>query len=148
MEKAVCTALLLSNVLGEFRYTGYGGNPPYISVSGKHVYVHDKKSWLEAQKFCKEHYTDLSSISSVREQQQLQSRGDWWINYSTWIGLYREPNNITGWRWSGGGYDENLQIPFFCLKLIVVRESKTWEEALEYCREKHIDLTSHRRTDD
>uniref|UniRef100_A0A8C8GQH3 C-type lectin domain-containing protein n=1 Tax=Oncorhynchus tshawytscha TaxID=74940 RepID=A0A8C8GQH3_ONCTS len=31
---------------------------------------------------------------------------------------------------------------FICLKLIVVRESKTWEEALEYCREQHTDLTS------
>ncbi|CDQ69689.1 unnamed protein product [Oncorhynchus mykiss] len=173
MEKTVCTVLLLSNVLEAFWEMGYGGNQPYISVSGKHVYVHDQKKWLEAQEFCRKHYTDLSSISSVREQQQLQRRGDGWINLSTWIGLYREPHNLTGWRWSGGGYAtylgtwdkgqpnnelgknygmiigntwynvfEDLQKPFFCLKLIVVRESKTWEEALEHCREKHTDLTS------
>ncbi|XP_045569215.1 snaclec alboaggregin-D subunit beta-like [Salmo salar] len=37
---------------------------------------------------------------------------------------------------------EGKMLPFFCLKLIVVRESKTWEEALEYCREQHTDLTS------
>uniref|UniRef100_A0A8C8DPS0 C-type lectin domain-containing protein n=1 Tax=Oryzias sinensis TaxID=183150 RepID=A0A8C8DPS0_9TELE len=31
---------------------------------------------------------------------------------------------------------------FFCLNLIVVQEEKTWEEALEHCRENHGDLTS------
>uniref|UniRef100_A0A3P9MJB7 C-type lectin domain-containing protein n=1 Tax=Oryzias latipes TaxID=8090 RepID=A0A3P9MJB7_ORYLA len=31
---------------------------------------------------------------------------------------------------------------FFCLNLIVVQEEKTWEEALEHCRENHDDLTS------
>uniref|UniRef100_A0A3P9JLX4 C-type lectin domain-containing protein n=1 Tax=Oryzias latipes TaxID=8090 RepID=A0A3P9JLX4_ORYLA len=31
---------------------------------------------------------------------------------------------------------------FFCLNLIVVQEEKTWEEALEHCRENHDDLSS------
>uniref|UniRef100_A0A3B4H6Q9 C-type lectin domain-containing protein n=1 Tax=Pundamilia nyererei TaxID=303518 RepID=A0A3B4H6Q9_9CICH len=31
---------------------------------------------------------------------------------------------------------------FFCYRAIVVGEEKTWEEALEYCREHHNDLAS------
>uniref|UniRef100_A0A3B3CQJ9 C-type lectin domain-containing protein n=1 Tax=Oryzias melastigma TaxID=30732 RepID=A0A3B3CQJ9_ORYME len=31
---------------------------------------------------------------------------------------------------------------FFCLNLIVVQEEKTWEEALDHCRENHHDFTS------
>eukprot|EP00063_Salmo_salar_P058319 XP_014033154.1 PREDICTED: secretory phospholipase A2 receptor-like [Salmo salar] len=173
MEKTVYTVLLMSSVLELFGVTIDRGNQPYTFVSGKHIYVSAEKNWLHAQVFCREHYTDLSSISSEWEQQQLQTAPGVRIHNSTWIGLYREPQNLNGWRWSGGGYATYLgvwdkdqpnngpkedyglikrnrwhdafvyhQLPFFCLKLIVVRESKTWEEALEYCREQHTDLTS------
>uniref|UniRef100_A0A3Q3E029 C-type lectin domain-containing protein n=1 Tax=Labrus bergylta TaxID=56723 RepID=A0A3Q3E029_9LABR len=36
----------------------------------------------------------------------------------------------------------NTEIPFFCFNLMVDDVKKTWEEALEHCRETHTDLTS------
>uniref|UniRef100_A0A4W6F5P9 C-type lectin domain-containing protein n=1 Tax=Lates calcarifer TaxID=8187 RepID=A0A4W6F5P9_LATCA len=32
--------------------------------------------------------------------------------------------------------------PFLCYRVVVVRERKTWEEALDYCREHHHNLAS------
>uniref|UniRef100_A0A3Q3EM08 C-type lectin domain-containing protein n=1 Tax=Labrus bergylta TaxID=56723 RepID=A0A3Q3EM08_9LABR len=36
----------------------------------------------------------------------------------------------------------DTEIPFFCFNLMVDEVKKTWEEALEHCRETHTDLTS------
>ncbi|XP_071371374.1 macrophage mannose receptor 1-like [Centroberyx affinis] len=45
-------------------------------------------------------------------------------------------------RWKHGSCSKNLS--FFCYddRVILIREEKTWDEALDYCREKHDDLVS------
>ncbi|XP_042071130.1 snaclec subunit B-like [Haplochromis burtoni] len=60
-----------------------------------------------------------------------------------------EPNDCFGVEDSGclqksGWNDANAQEhkAFFCYRAVVVEEQKTWEEALEYCREHHDDLAS------
>uniref|UniRef100_A0A673A5Q3 C-type lectin domain-containing protein n=1 Tax=Sphaeramia orbicularis TaxID=375764 RepID=A0A673A5Q3_9TELE len=47
--------------------------------------------------------------------------------------------------WQSSGwllYSGFIPRDYFCFSLIVIEEKKSWEEALEYCREKHAEITS------
>lgn len=140
------------------------------ATSGKYVHIKKRESWHNAQKYCRLFYTDLAPVTNIRDMRQLQlAGGD--INYF-WIGLERNSTDSEKWTWSGGGevstffWAENqphnrhgedygmfhnntwhdatrdYEQPFFCYSAVVVRERKTWEDALEYCREHHSDLAS------
>lgn len=138
---------------------------------GKYVYIADKMNWHDAQKYCRRFHTDLASVSSKGDMDQL-----WQLGGSRrevmWIGLVRSRTDRETWMWSGGGkvttsfwawgQPQNREgedygliflswwhdsapdstFAFFCHKVVVVRERKTWEEALEHCREHHHDLAS------
>ncbi|XP_062376881.1 macrophage mannose receptor 1-like [Sardina pilchardus] len=149
-----------------------GGNSthPYVLVT-------DGKNWTDAQRYCREKHTDLASVRSQAENNQInetiadsldpQEDGG---NRTAWIGLFRanwsewsdgssssfrhwkagEPNNLKGKEFcvaTGGQWnDAECHHPksFICYedKLVLVRENKTWREALQYCREEHVDLVS------
>ncbi|XP_062420179.1 macrophage mannose receptor 1-like [Pungitius pungitius] len=49
---------------------------------------------------------------------------------------------VSDGKWSSDDCDE--EHPFFCYndKLILIKEKRTWEEAVDYCREHHQDLAS------
>ncbi|CAI5657255.1 unnamed protein product [Oreochromis niloticus] len=132
--------------------------------------IMEKKTWTQAQNYCRQHHTDLASgLDQIysEEFKKLQN------STALWIGLFRD-----SWRWSDGSnfsfrywdmdsFNDGLdnrkcattllersgrwssagcdqRKPFFCYddKLILIRENKTWEEALNYCRQKHHDLVS------
>ncbi|KAG8014486.1 Secretory phospholipase A2 receptor [Nibea albiflora] len=90
-----------------------------------------------------------------------------------WIGLYRNPKNVSVWRWSGGAdityqnwapgqpdfYEErefnahiledgtwndavDISLAFFCINITTGEGEKTWEEALDHCRERQTNLIS------
>uniref|UniRef100_A0A8C4NWB0 C-type lectin domain-containing protein n=1 Tax=Dicentrarchus labrax TaxID=13489 RepID=A0A8C4NWB0_DICLA len=69
------------------------------NVLGKHVLVQQRLTWDLAQQHCREHYTDLSSVSSWWDEERLKDAagniGQW-----VWVGLYLDG---TQWKWSGGG---------------------------------------------
>lgn len=139
------------------------------ALFGTNVYVQEKKNWSEARNYCIKHYTDLSSISSKEEDDELLT-GRQPKDSSVWIGLYKEDNDM--WKWSGevnasyfnwaeqnntseenscvaqdinGWHKMNCdqKFHFYCFNnLVLVKENKTWEEAMELCRYHHTDLVS------
>ncbi|XP_036452781.1 macrophage mannose receptor 1-like [Colossoma macropomum] len=142
--------------------------------------VNENKNWTDAQKYCREKYTDLVTIKSQEEMNVLIAFLNGTADLS-WIGLRQNiQQNTTSWIWSDGsnstytywktGEPDNpvgdncvtlwrspeytwndagckWSNPFICYKahglpLILIKEEKTWWEALRYCRENHVDLVS------
>ncbi|XP_043955102.1 struthiocalcin-1-like isoform X2 [Gambusia affinis] len=95
-----------------------GDQPP---LREGNITFHDEhKTLAEAQAYCRTHHTDLITSG---EKTDLPS------NYKGWIGLH------IVWKWSSGG-NCNYKLGFLCYdeRLVLVKENKTWEEALEHCR--------------
>ncbi|KAK2919698.1 hypothetical protein Q8A73_001902 [Channa argus] len=129
-----------------------------------YVHVPDTVTWSKAQNYCREYYTDLVTLRNYDDIIQLQSPCHWkaycWIGLqreqsgsNVWKWSNGETSNFTNWNvnqpddYDG---DENCAImgsffwsdvpcgysnAFLCYdEPILVQESKTWEEALEHCR--------------
>ncbi|XP_049423958.1 C-type lectin lectoxin-Lio3-like [Epinephelus fuscoguttatus] len=94
-------------------------------------FVKEKKTWTEAQQYCREHHTDLATVSNMTDMERLHDSAQ--NQDGAWIGLYSDPErNERGmwhWQWSTD-------------KVILIKENMTWEDALYYCEEKHHDLVS------
>ncbi|KAI5626516.1 secretory phospholipase A2 receptor-like isoform X1, partial [Silurus asotus] len=56
----------------------------------RYIYVTDTMAWLDAQKYCRHHYTDLASSRDATENSVLMNLVPDW----TWFGLFRD-----GWKW-------------------------------------------------
>ncbi|KAK1150953.1 secretory phospholipase A2 receptor-like [Acipenser oxyrinchus oxyrinchus] len=63
----------------------------------KHVFVETVKSWSEAQSYCREKHTDLATVRSQEEAEQLLTITGASLRDS-WIGLYRD--DTQNWQWS------------------------------------------------
>ncbi|XP_044038965.1 uncharacterized protein LOC122869752 isoform X2 [Siniperca chuatsi] len=59
------------------------------------ILVETPMNWADAQRYCREHHTDLLSVRNQAENQDIQSMVP--IGKLAWIGLFRD-----SWKWSDG----------------------------------------------
>uniref|UniRef100_A0AAQ6AMK3 C-type lectin domain-containing protein n=1 Tax=Amphiprion ocellaris TaxID=80972 RepID=A0AAQ6AMK3_AMPOC len=59
----------------------------------KYIYVSTPMNWINAQRYCRERYTDLASMRNESERNKMKML----VKKSAWIGLYR-----VAWKWSDG----------------------------------------------
>ncbi|XP_065145712.1 C-type mannose receptor 2-like [Paramisgurnus dabryanus] len=70
------------------RFICYNGDKGFI-IDGSSV------SWRDAQSFCRQHHTDLTSVRNQTENQQIQKIMNDTNISEVWIGLFRD-----SWEWS------------------------------------------------
>ncbi|MGH0179646.1 UNVERIFIED_CONTAM: hypothetical protein FKN15_008676 [Acipenser sinensis] len=71
---------------------------PAANQIRKHVFVPITLSWSQAQTYCREQHTDLATVCSQEEAEQLLTLSELSLIDSAWIGLYRD--DTKNWQWS------------------------------------------------
>ncbi|KAE8279382.1 Poly [ADP-ribose] polymerase 14 [Larimichthys crocea] len=104
-------------------------------------FIGENKTWKEAQKYCKEKYTDLATVYNMTDMKRLNNSRK--TQAEAWTGLYNNSGkeNRT-WHWSLPGlkYNDKKKRPTdpYC----VINKPMTWSQAQKYCRDNHTDLIS------
>ncbi|XP_067379191.1 macrophage mannose receptor 1-like [Channa argus] len=71
-------------------------------------FIKENKTWDEAQKYCKEKYTDLATVSNMTDMKRLINSTE--SQDEAWIGLHSYPEKKNRkWHWSLPGVEFNEQ---------------------------------------
>ncbi|XP_051722535.1 macrophage mannose receptor 1 isoform X2 [Ctenopharyngodon idella] len=66
-------------------------------ISHQYHFINIRKKWTEAQRFCRENYTDLATVNNAEEMNSLfRTISD--VSYDVYIGLYR--SEVFRWHWT------------------------------------------------
>ncbi|XP_053471825.1 C-type mannose receptor 2-like isoform X3 [Ictalurus furcatus] len=140
--------------------------------TNRYMFINERKTWYDAQTYCREKYTDLVSVRNKTENEEIRKVIQSATDVYVWIGLFKD-----SWKWSdqsnssfrywssdkpSGGLncaavnvsdqdhwtnvDCTEKLPFICheKRLVLINQSLTWWDALNYCRNHHYDLVSVR----
>ncbi|CAL8364268.1 unnamed protein product [Gadus morhua 'NCC'] len=124
-------------------------------LRGSHCYIKESKNWREADQHCRTHYSGLLTVRDA--EHEATHSGDGWVGLRrtdgvwTWAG--GQPLGVLHWenddepkddkhcaQWKSGGLiseDCTNGKKFYCAdqNLVLISEEKTWEEALQHCRD-------------
>ncbi|KAI3377322.1 hypothetical protein L3Q82_008526, partial [Scortum barcoo] len=123
-----------------------------------YIFIPEPKNWSEAQQYCRTKYRDLATIKDDSDMNEAVKSQD----FPVWTGLHRDwetwkwSTGVSEYRdWASNEPGSNgdcvsilsvhkkmttqncsALFPFICISdnLVLVKENKTWEEALEHCR--------------
>ncbi|XP_028835072.1 macrophage mannose receptor 1-like [Denticeps clupeoides] len=141
------------------------------SLKKEHFFINTSRNWYDAVSFCRSYYTELSTFNSIEEVRDFDDfqtyAGPYWTGLVKWNKnlMFTEDGNWNAvksmFTVSGNSGDNSCLFlqqhqatydscytnrPFYCYqymrKMIVVNENKTWDQALDYCRQNYTDLAS------
>ncbi|XP_055363524.1 macrophage mannose receptor 1-like isoform X2 [Betta splendens] len=132
----------------------------------QYTFINQTKTWSDAQQHCSTMNQDLAVISNYDQLYSASSEHD----FPVWTGLYRDGatwswsaglSDYRNWALNQPGNNGDCvaissvsktmttqncsaRYPFVCFvdNLLLVKENRTWEEALEYCKELNAQLVS------
>ncbi|XP_036411941.1 macrophage mannose receptor 1-like [Colossoma macropomum] len=97
-----CAAMMMSNS-GKWTQSQCDLQNPFICYGGLqplfrlYHFVNDPKTWTKAQTYCRNRFTDLATVDSVKDMSSLMKAVDLGYSGSLWIGLKQATQPRWGW---------------------------------------------------